>query len=761
MRKRLLIVILAVISAHAAWSAEPGVTFPPQKQGLKVLVGDGWDMGDFASQGSKLYSFMGDCGIYLTRVGASWGQVEEKQGEYNWWETDSQVAFWCPRGVEFHFTMIGSPKWARFTHPTDGQVANGAGVPFIELDLPKLEYLKQLSAWAEALAARYKGKVRYFEWWNEPDGVPGPVPLRNKQGEIVGGKVGGDPVRYALTLKAVHDGLKRGNPDAILAAGSLSLSTPDSNLPGIPTDGGFMEAVYATVGPGAFEAITYHPYSSKGLDIPWTESLRTVCVRYGDLDCELWANEYSWNYKNREKLTTTYGIGPGAEKLPQDGITLAAQYPYITQLYLHTLNDWSGAGQTEDDPDSGFGMLDMKLNPKPKYQGYKDSLNWRRDAVSREQCILGPHIVFAGSTFELEFEEHVAPHLLKVKWYVPSGWEVTSVKNERTYAFRCPADAASAKPYPLTATRQDGRSFTHYVEVVEPVQLTWAITRQGATETSPAKVEMLVRNLTSRPMSVAPAFDLPDGWIADTSPRNLQPKEVAKWSIDIRADKSVKPGTYLTKAYVLQNGRKTGVYYFMLKKSALARLSKLPIKIDGDISDWQGMDWQQVPGDIQGRFSTAWDTKNFYVACVVKDDKHVQSRVPREFPNEDCLQFAFDAACDAVPGSVYSWNDYEYQTALTDDGHSVIYRSHTSPDWYGGELDSVPVKITHKEDNTVYEVAIPWTEMKPARPKAGLEIGMSLVLNDKDMGDRTRASWGAGFIGAKRPIHFGRIRLVQ
>ncbi|MCL6630934.1 MAG: hypothetical protein K6U00_15170, partial [Armatimonadetes bacterium] len=91
----------------------------------------------------------------------------------------------------------------------------------------------------------------------------------------------------------------------------------------------------------------------------------------------------------------------------------------------------------------------------------------------------------------------------------------------------------------------------------------------------------------------------------------------------------------------------------------------------------------------------------------------------------------------------------------------LIYRSHTSPDWYGGELDNVPVKITHKEGRTVYEVAIPWSEMKPAKPKAGLEIGMSLVLNDKDMGDRIRSSWGAGFIGAKRPIHFGRVRLVQ
>ena len=70
-----------------------------------------------------------------------------------------------------------------------------------------------------------------------------------------------------------------------------------------------MEAIYATVGKDAFEAITYHPYSNRGIDVAWTESLRTICVRNGDLDCELWANEYTWNPGPREKRQTTYGIG--------------------------------------------------------------------------------------------------------------------------------------------------------------------------------------------------------------------------------------------------------------------------------------------------------------------------------------------------------------------------------------------------------------------------------------------------------------------
>jgi hypothetical protein len=756
-----LMAAVAASGGVAAAARPEQATFPPQRLGLKVVLGDGVDMGDFAGRGSTLFSYLRDCGISLTRVGVSWDQMEKTRGSYDWSEADELVNFWWERGIEFHLTMIGAPTWARRTDPSDAERGPRSGVPYISLDLPRDQYLAQLSNWAEAVARRYRGKVRYFEWWNEPDGIPGPVILRNAQGEIIGGRTGGDPVRYARTLKAVHDGLKRGNPEAMLAAGSLSIGIPNSSPGAFPTDGGFMEAIYATVGKDAFEAITYHPYSSQGLDTAWTEALRALCVRNGDLDCQLWANEWSWNSKSRAKVTATYGVGPAAEERPRDGITLGAQYPYLTQSYLHTLNDWSGAGYVEGNPDSGFGLLDIALRPKPKYEAFKESARWRRDALSRELTVVGPHVVFAGQTLELGFEKATAAQLGKVTWSVPEGWTVAPAGGDGSYVFRCPADAASAKPYPLTAQREDGLGFTHYVEVVEPVQLTRAVVAEAAHGDSPAQVEVVVRNLTSKPITAAPAFDLPPGWRwRDRAGRSLPPESESTWLVAVSAEASVGPGVYPCQAFVSHGGRTTGGYYLMLKKAASARFARAPIRADGDLGEWAGADWVPIPGDTAARFATAWDSRGLYLACVVEDAVHVQTKAPQDMWQQDCLQVAIDAACDAVPGSLYSDNDYEVETGLLDDGRSAVYRLHAPADSYGGELDTVGAKVVRAEGATTYEVAIPWAEIKPAKPKQGSAIGLTVVVGNKDEGDTTWGSWGSGVVSVKRPINFGRVRLA-
>jgi hypothetical protein len=139
---------------------------------------------------------------------------------------------------------------------------------------------------------------------------------------------------------------------------------------------------------------------------------------------------------------------------------------------------------------------------------------------------------------------------------------------------------------------------------------------------------------------------------------------------------------------------------------------------------------------------------------------HVQRSAPKDFWREDVFQFAIDAACDAVPGSVYSDNDYEYQMALTDDGRSTVYRLNAPPDSYGGEVHGVRGQVTRVGNTTTYEVAVPWRETRPAQPEAGASIGLSVGVCDKDEGEATRAGWGAGLLDLKRPISFGRVRLA-
>lgn len=738
---RAAVILGLLLFANAARAADGGpVTFPAQKQAMKIVIGeDGTDFGDYAGFGSKLLAYLGDLDMNMTRVGVNWRDVEKVRGTYDWTLSDNLINFWYDRGVDFEFTIIGSPAWARITRPDDEEQARELEIPFVYLDLPKDECLKDLSNWAEALARRYKGKVRCYEWWNEPDGMAGTVLLRDKSGRIIWHRPGGDPVHYARTLKAVHDGLKRGNPDAVLAAGSLSVFNT-----------GFMEAIYATVGKDAFEAISYHPYSDEaGMDIPWTEALRALCVRYGDLDCGLWINEYTWNPESRKTNSTTYGIGPGAEKLPMDGVSLAAQYPYVTHVLLHTLNDWGGWLPPASNPDAGMGLTTSEPKPKPKYESFRQVQLWRRDSLSRELTLRGPHVVFPETDFELSLDPSAASSIGKVEWAVPNGWTVRPGKNDGSFIFRAPAGSASPRPHPLTAQRADGAAFTRYIEVVEPVQLTRAILKAGARGSSLAKVEMIVLNLASKPISASPKLELPAGWTcADTGAGTLRPGE-SRWKLEVKAPADAKPGVYPCKAYVVRDGRASGEYEFQLAVEAPARLAATPFQIDGDLSDWSGAEWIPIPGEAPpARFATAWDSKFLYLACAAtKTTRSGNVRV------------GIDAAHDAVPGSVYSYNDQELVAKLRD-GESFLYRIRTPQGWYGGLL-TIPFKAAHSGNETTYEMAIPWEEIKPAQPRDGTSVGLAVVVEGWYGDDWLASMWGKGVGEPKRPIDFGWVRLVR
>jgi len=739
--KAAVIVFGLFLYAHTVRAAEDRVvTFPPQKQAMKVVFGgDGTDVGDYAGYGSKLLAHLGDFGINMTRVGVSWKDVEKTRGKHDWSLSDNLINFLYDRGVDFEFTIIGSPAWARITHPDDEERARELEIPYVYLDLPREQYLKDLSNWAEALARRYKGKVCYYEWWNEPDGIAGTVLLRDKNGRIIWHKPGGDPVHYALTLKAVHDGLKRGNPGAVLAAGSLSVFNT-----------GFMEAIYATVGKDAFEAVSFHPYSDKGIDTAWTEALRTLSVRYGDLDCGLWINEYTWNPESRKTNSTTYGIGPGAEKLPMDGVSLATQYPYVTQALLHTLNDWGGWAPPASDPDAGMGLVTSQAKPKPKYDGFKQAQLWRRDSLSRELALRGPHVVFSETDFELCFDASVIPSIGKAEWSVPEGWTVRPGEDDRSFIFRAPAGSASPRPHPLTAQREDGTAFTRYIEVVEPVQLTRAILKAGARGSSPAQVEMVALNLTSKPISASPKLELPAGWTcADASARTLQPG-ASRWRLDVRAPQDAKPGVYPCKAYVVRDGRASGGYEFQLAVEAPAHLDASPLRIDGDLSDWSSAEWILISGETPpARFATAWDSKFFYLACAAS-----------KMTGPGNLRIGIDAAHDAAPGSVYSFNDHELVAKLRR-GESFLYRIRTCQEWYGGLLTAVPFKALQSGSETTYEMAIPWEEIKPAQPREGTSIGLALAVEGWHEEKWLTSTWGNGILEPKRPVDFGWVRLVR
>jgi hypothetical protein len=101
----------------------------------------------------------------------------------------------------------------------------------------------------QALAARYRGRVRAYELWNE----------ENLDREAGPGNV--NPATYLPLLRAGHAGVKSGDPSATVLLGAPSPT--GVNTPGAVIDDlSYLQQLYALNGGEArayFDAVSAHP----------------------------------------------------------------------------------------------------------------------------------------------------------------------------------------------------------------------------------------------------------------------------------------------------------------------------------------------------------------------------------------------------------------------------------------------------------------------------------------------------------------------
>ena len=110
------------------------------------------------------------------------------------------------RGIELLISIWGTPSWA-----------NGGQGP----NHPPAD-ARELEAFSQALADRYSGRhagypaVRLFSAWNEPNLEQFLAPQFDADNRSIA------PALYAPIARAIYDGVKRGNPEALVAIGETS-----------------------------------------------------------------------------------------------------------------------------------------------------------------------------------------------------------------------------------------------------------------------------------------------------------------------------------------------------------------------------------------------------------------------------------------------------------------------------------------------------------------------------------------------------------
>lgn len=184
-----------------------------------------------------------------------------------------------------------------------------------------------------------------------------------------------------------------------------------------------------------------------------------------------------------------------------------------------------------------------------------------------------------------------------------------------------------------------------------------------------------------------------------------------------------------------------------------------------DLTDWGAVGSSQPPAGLAGKVWFDWDSTNLYVTADITDNNFSEPATGGNIWQGDSLQVA---ATSGVPGSSATVSTssteghYEYGAALTPQG-AQVYRWTAPTGKATGPVTDAAVHVTRDDatNSTLYELALPWSDLTSVQPGAGTVFSISALLNDTDNGVREGfLQWGGGIGSSKDVSQFNMAQLM-
>ncbi len=222
---------------------------------------------------------------------------------------------------------------------------------------PHEAYATAFQNCCQEIASHFEGRIQYWSYWNEPNA--------NGWHEV-------NPAEYTTWLKRAHDGIKAGNPHALIAIGGLDIAS--SGGTGWSTN--FLQNVYDyiinTLGQNPddyFDAVGLHLYEWQPnlpgvppINIAGVEAHRTVMVNRGDSEKSIWANEYGWDM-NPDKVPAWTEQQQASWLQGALELLSSASRPYIASASHLILYDTDG---------TKFGLISAGQAERQAYGTFRD-----------------------------------------------------------------------------------------------------------------------------------------------------------------------------------------------------------------------------------------------------------------------------------------------------------------------------------------------------------------------------------------------------
>jgi hypothetical protein len=306
-----------------------------------------------------------DAGFHWIRQEFPWEDIEKpakgqfwdvKYNHSTWDKYDLLVNIANEYGLEVIARIDHPPAWSRH----DGRARGDFAPP---------DNYNDYGDFVATVVDRYRGKIRFYQLWNEPNIYPewGEQDVNAKD--------------YVRLLQIGYTRAKATDPNAVILSAGLA-QTADERAQAM-SDLVFLQQMYDAGARGYFDILAaqdYGLYTGPGdrrVEFGRTNFsrpilLREIMVKNGDADKPIWAMEVGWNTAP-PGMPATFGR-----------VTVSQQTRYTVQAYDRAQNEWPWMGglmywffkrayDTEkDQPFYYFRMLDPDFTPQPIYAAMKD-----------------------------------------------------------------------------------------------------------------------------------------------------------------------------------------------------------------------------------------------------------------------------------------------------------------------------------------------------------------------------------------------------
>ena len=307
-----------------------------------------------------------DAGFHWIRQEFPWEDIEKpskgqswdtKYSKSTWDKYDRIVELAREYGLEIVARLDHPPAWTR----KDGRACGDFAPP---------DNYDDYGDFVATVIARYRGKIRFYQLWNEPNIYP------------EWGEQDVDAADYVRLLKVGYTRAKQADPDCVIISAGLAQTVEEGGR-GL-NDRLFLQQMYDAGARGYFDILAvmdYGLFSGPGdrrldeqdrINFSRPIQLREIMVKNGDANTPIWAMEMGWNTQPADFKDVPYGR-----------VDEKRQARYTPQAYRRAQTEWPWMGvmmywffrrvndSEKNQPFYYFRMFEPDFTAKPVYTAVK------------------------------------------------------------------------------------------------------------------------------------------------------------------------------------------------------------------------------------------------------------------------------------------------------------------------------------------------------------------------------------------------------